>query len=292
MVAGGIGVSPFVAILRDLLQRYQRQQANLPSDVTLIWAVKNSEELQLLDLVSPASICPDYNQKFNLHIHPYITQEVEPVSLEANMETPDTQPQDAFKRSRILSSLYSVEGSKRPMSILVGTGSNLWISCSLLASLFGYIVVTILIHQFIVEPNKKKKIDEAEFSTGLPLWIQGLLNVASMILGVVIFGGSVVALWSIWSRFSSPSSKGDDELSSQQLLDSDDDSTTLANESGDHLVHPSNTHFGHRPNLKGDISRAFHFVKSVRHFQYTDSSLFIRPMLVCSHPLLGADERT
>jgi NAD(P)H-flavin reductase len=55
LVAGGIGVSPFVAILRDLLHRYQRDQPNLPSDVTLIWAVQKSEELQLLDLVSAST---------------------------------------------------------------------------------------------------------------------------------------------------------------------------------------------------------------------------------------------
>ena len=51
LVAGGIGVSPFVAIIRDLLQRYKRDQHNLPSHVTLIWAVQKSEELQLLDFL-------------------------------------------------------------------------------------------------------------------------------------------------------------------------------------------------------------------------------------------------
>jgi ferric-chelate reductase len=249
LVAGGIGVSPFVAILRDLLHRYQRDQPNLPSDVTLIWAVQKSEELQLLDLVSASTVCPDYNQKFNLHIHAFVTRETEPRTLEQNPETPDSNLQDHFQKSRILSSLTNVEASKRPLSILVGTGSNLWISAGLLASLLGYILASILVSRYVVEPHEKKGLEAPEFGSGVPLWVKGLFNFMNMILGVVLFGGAVIALWSFFGSKRSPA--GDDD-ESQLLLDSDDDGTTLANENGDRLVHPSNTQFGHRPNLRGN----------------------------------------
>lgn len=237
LVAGGIGVSPFVAILRDLLHRYQRDQANLPSDVTLIWAVQKSEELHLLDLVSASAICPRYKQLFNLEVHAYVTRESEP-------------PQSPPPNSRILSSLTSVEASKRPMSILVGTGSNFWISASLLASLFGYLLMTVLVSFYVVEPKEKKDLtldDAPNFGSGLPLWFKGLLNFLNMVSAVVIFGGAVMALWSYFGKTANIV----DEGAAQPLLDSDDDGTSLANESGDRLVHPLNTHFGHRPNLKG-----------------------------------------
>ena len=249
LVAGGIGVSPFVAILRDLLHRYQRDQPNVPSDVTLIWAVQKSEELQLLDLVSASTICPDYNQKFNLHVHAFVTRETEPRTIEQAPETPDSRLPDHFKKSRILSSLTNVEASKRPMSILAGTGSNFWISAGLLASLLGYLFAMMLVARYIVEPNEKKGLGEhPDFGSGVPLWIKGFFNFMSMVIGVVVFGGAVIALWSFMGRRGS--SPVDDEA--QMLLDSDDDGTTLANESGDRLVHPSNTQFGRRPNLRGN----------------------------------------
>lgn len=236
LVAGGIGVSPFVAILRDLLHRYQRDQANLPRDVTLIWAVQHSEELHLLDLVSASAICPRYKQLFNLEVQAYVTRESEP-------------PLEAPPNARILSSLTSVEAHKRPMSILVGTGSNFWMSASLLASLLGYLLMTVLVSFYVVEPKERKDLtldDGPNFGFGLPLWFKGLLNFLNMILAVVIFGGAVMALW---SYFGTKTAIVDDGAA-QPLLDSDDDGTSLANESGDRLVHPSNTHFGHRPNLK------------------------------------------
>ncbi|KAG0558552.1 hypothetical protein KC19_10G036900 [Ceratodon purpureus] len=247
LVAGGIGVSPFVAILRDLLHRYQRGQPNLPSDVTLIWAVQKSEELQLLDLVSASTICPDYNQKLNLHVHAFVTRETQPRTLEQAPETSDSNMPDHFKKSRILSSLTNVEASKQPLSILVGTGSNFWISAGLLASLLGYICASILVARYVVEPHEKRGVGAPEFGTGIPLWAKGFFNFMNMVLGVVVFGGAVFALW---SYFGNRGSSAVDDEGSRMLLDSDDDGTTLANESGDRLVHPSNTQFGHRPNLR------------------------------------------
>ncbi|KAH9556525.1 hypothetical protein CY35_07G033500 [Sphagnum magellanicum] len=242
MVAGGIGVSPFVAIIRDLLQRYQRRQNHLPTDVTLIWAVKKSEELQLLDLVSPSSICPQYDLKFNLKVHTFVTQEAEPVPLESGPQTTDRQQSDMFKKSRILSSLYDFEASKRPMSILVGTSSNLWVGMGLIASMLGYLFLeNLVVYSY-------EGFYHHSYNT-LPLWARGLFDIMSIILGVVCFGGSVIALWSIWYQFSKQKTEGDSK-STQPLLDADEDITTVANECGNQLVHPSNTQFGHRPDLK------------------------------------------
>lgn len=258
MVAGGIGVSPFVAIIRDLLQRYQRQQNHLPTDVTLIWAVKKSEELQLLDLVSPSSICPQYDLKFNLKVHTFVTQEAEPVPLESGPQTTDRQRCDMFKKSRILSSLYDFEASKRPMSILVGTSSNLWVGMGLLASMLGYwFLENLVVYSY-------EGFYHHSYNT-LPLWARGLFDIMSIILGVVCFGGSVIALWSIWYQFSKQKTEGDSK-STQPLLDADEDITTVANECGDQLIHPSNTQFGHRPDLKGTVSpspNTFHLPLSI-----------------------------
>jgi len=78
--------------------------------------------------------------------------------------------------------------------------------------------------------------------------LQGFFSVVSLVLGIVVFGGTVIALW----KRSDDQIKVVDSESTQRLINVDDDSTILANECGDHLVFPSDTHIGQRPNLKGD----------------------------------------
>jgi hypothetical protein len=241
LVAGGIGITPFIAILRDLLHRHQRQQPN-PRDLTLIWAVKKSKELQILDLVSLSSICPDYDMKLNLNVQLFVTQEeaeAEPVISHEHRITHTSGFKDVHyssKESCILSSLYNLEASKKPVSNLVGTGSVFWVGLSLIASFIGYIIV-------------RSFLDHCYYSHGRVSWsLQGFFSVVSLVLGTVVFGGTVVALW----KRSDDQIKVVDSESTQGLINVDDDSTILANECGDHLVFPSDTHIGQRPNLKGD----------------------------------------
>lgn len=249
LVAGGIGISPFVAVLRDLLQRYQRQQSNLPSNVHLIWAVQKSEELQLLDLIPASAICPDYRLKFNLQIHAFVTRESSPISLECKPEAPASHLVDQFKKSRILASVSNAEAFNKPMSMVAGTGSNLWITSCFLASLLGYIVVYFSIYYFVVQPFEQESAGDGKPREGLPRWVKGLFNVISLILGVAIFGGFVASLWNYLGRLHQGLSEIGDE-NSRLLSISNTEDTVYANESADCLVHPSNTHFGQRPNLR------------------------------------------
>lgn len=250
-MAGGIGISPFVALLRDLLQRHQRGQPNLPSNVHLIWAVQKSEELQLLDLIPASTICPDYKLKFNLQVHAFVTRETSPLSRERDPETQDLHQPDDFKRSRILASLNNAEALKRPMSIISGAGNNLWITACFLASLLGYIIVYLVINHFMVQPFEQVSAQDGSPSEGTSLWVKGLFNVISMVLGVLIFGGFVAALWNLLGSRVHQATSEIAEENTHLLSTSGYDGTVYANESADRLVHPSNTHFGFRPNLRG-----------------------------------------
>jgi ferric-chelate reductase len=77
-VAGGIGISPFLAILSDILHRVGEGKPCLPRNILLVWAVKRSNELSLLSTVDMESICPYFSDKLNLEIHIYVTRESEP----------------------------------------------------------------------------------------------------------------------------------------------------------------------------------------------------------------------
>lgn len=78
LVAGGIGITPFFAILSDILHRKRDGKACLPSKVLVVWAIKNSDELSLLSAIDIPSICPFFSKKLNLEIHIYVTRQSEP----------------------------------------------------------------------------------------------------------------------------------------------------------------------------------------------------------------------
>ncbi|KAL8116924.1 hypothetical protein AgCh_023198 [Apium graveolens] len=78
LVAGGIGISPFLAILNDILHRINKNKPCSPRKILIVWAVKKSTELPLLHSVDMASICPRFTDMLNLEIQTYVTRESEP----------------------------------------------------------------------------------------------------------------------------------------------------------------------------------------------------------------------
>lgn len=79
LIAGGIGISPFFAILSDILHRKRDGKACLPRKVLVIWAIKNSDELSLLSMINIPSIFPSFSKKLNLEINIYVTRQSEPL---------------------------------------------------------------------------------------------------------------------------------------------------------------------------------------------------------------------
>lgn len=77
-MAGGIGISPFLAILSDILHRINEGKSCLPRNVLIVWAVKKSNELSLLSNFYKESICPFFSDKLNLETFIYVTRETEP----------------------------------------------------------------------------------------------------------------------------------------------------------------------------------------------------------------------
>ncbi|KAF7143696.1 hypothetical protein RHSIM_Rhsim05G0110400 [Rhododendron simsii] len=78
LVAGGIGISPFLAILSDILHRINDKKPCLPRNVLVVWALKTSDELPLLYSLDMESICPVFSDTLNFEIQTYVTQESEP----------------------------------------------------------------------------------------------------------------------------------------------------------------------------------------------------------------------
>ncbi|KAI3445519.1 hypothetical protein Pfo_002184 [Paulownia fortunei] len=176
LVAGGIGISPFLAILSDVLHRINEGKPCLPKKILIIWAVKTSNELPLLQTVGMESICPTFSDTLNLEIQTYVTRESEP-SLEEG------------KAIEPVSSAVFPASKRCGMSVLVGTGNIIWSGIYIIVSTVGLVITVALLDILYINPYK---IDY--------WWYKGLLFMACMVVSVLLFGGLVIGLWHLWER--------------------------------------------------------------------------------------------
>ncbi|OWM79288.1 ferric reduction oxidase 7, chloroplastic-like [Punica granatum] len=176
LVAGGIGVSPFFAIMSDILHRVREGKPCLPSKVLLVWAIKKSNELPLLSTLDLESICPFSPNKLNLEVDIYITRESEPSLEEGNTGIAEN------------AHIFPVSNGGG-MSVLVGTGNNIWMGLYVMSTIVGFIVLMDLTGiYYIVDSNVTI------------WWYRGLLFLVGMLASVIVFGGLLVFLWSCWEK--------------------------------------------------------------------------------------------
>lgn len=229
LVAGGIGISPFVAILRDLLHRIKQCQIGLPRNVLLIWAVKKSKELYILDLVDAECICPVFANKISLKLQVYVTQELQPELEDGN-------------NANIVQFVSNPDTKTKPMSNLVGTGSgnNIWAGIYMISSIIGFVVTMALTKLYYIDRNESTS-----------WWSRGLSVILCMLLGTTIFGSLAVLLWnSRENKISKYQRKTDHNEESKETFQIYSHQKLVAAEGLEKLVNSSNTQYGHRPNFK------------------------------------------
>lgn len=83
LVAGGIGISPFLAILSDIIHRIEEGKPCMPKNVLVLWSVKKSNELSLLSAVDAQFISSSVSDKLHLDIQAFVTQESQPPLVRA-----------------------------------------------------------------------------------------------------------------------------------------------------------------------------------------------------------------
>ncbi|KVI01658.1 cytochrome b245, heavy chain [Cynara cardunculus var. scolymus] len=203
LVAGGIGISPFLAILSDILHRVRDRKPCMPRNVVIIWAVKRSQELPLLHSLDMESLCPTFNAKLNLEIQTYVTQESEPPLEEGEVQK--------YASSTVFSS-----PSQCGMSRLVGTGNTIWSGTYVMVSTIGLVVSLNLVNVFYINPY------DISYQ-----WYKGLLLLICMVASVIVFGGLVIGLWSFWDRISLAKENFWDEKKTDGMLHNE--STTHKN---------------------------------------------------------------
>eukprot|EP00897_Mesotaenium_endlicherianum_P006720 jgi/Mesen1/6076/ME000031S05350 len=224
LVAGGIGITPFLAIVRDLLTRHHLAQPDLPSSLTLVWAVKHEAELDALAGLTPALLCPG----------------VDSLQVEARVHVTSESAADPEQRQQ---AREAVEGRVRaveagtpvtPMVPLAGSDSPAATAAILLASLLGFLIFQGLFNHFVVFPAEGGVNGYVVF----PWWIRGLAVLVAMALGIVLFGGTVVAVWYCFERKELPKRDEGDEV---------DEEAYAARTSS--IVNPADIVYGSRPDV-------------------------------------------
>ncbi|KAK7331216.1 hypothetical protein VNO77_25434 [Canavalia gladiata] len=223
LVAGGIGLSPFLAILSDILHRVREGKPCQPRNILVVWAVKKSDELPLLSTIDMETICPSFSDKVNIDIHIYVTRELYPPVEEGYIYKP-------------IKSSFCPMASDSGMSVLVGTGHNFWSGLYVISSTIGFVIFMFLLYNYHINPS------------GIKIWwYKGLLFVICMVAGVVIFGGFVVGLWHIWEKRSSmkdrPNNVTIDEIQQTGTLGPKDPSQ-------DNIAKSTIIRYGSRPDFK------------------------------------------
>ncbi|KAF7130024.1 hypothetical protein RHSIM_Rhsim10G0099300 [Rhododendron simsii] len=222
---GGIGISPFLAILSDILHRINDRKPCLPRNVLIIWAVKNSDELPLLYGLDMESICPFFSDMLNLEIQTYVTRESEP-PLEEGIVT------------KSVSSFGFPVRNTCGISVLVGTGNITWSGLYVILSTIGFVLSVGLLQTFYIN------------AFGISSWwYKGLLFVACMVGSPIIFGGVVVGLWHIWER--KTSAKESDEDDGQNVGTMQNNQPSAQKESSEDYAATSNSiRYGRRPDFE------------------------------------------
>ncbi|KAF7801288.1 ferric reduction oxidase 7, chloroplastic-like [Senna tora] len=221
LVAGGIGLTPFLAILSDILHRVRDGKPCSPRNILLVWAMRKSDELPLLSTIDMEAICPGYSNKVNIDVHIYVTRESEPPLEEGCVYKPKK------------SSLCPMP-SVCPMSVVVGTGDIVWSGLYMFSSTVGFLILLGLLDIFYINPS------------GIEAWwYKGLLLIVCMVASVIIFGGLVVALWLRWEKQSYTSENSDDAKVIEQNV-----TAALEDPSPQNGTNSFVTRYGSRPDFK------------------------------------------
>ena len=152
------------------------------------------------------------------------------------------------------------------MSILVGTGHNIWSGLYFISSMAGFVILMGLLDIFYINPFN--------ISTW---WYKGLLFVACMVASVFIFGGFVVGLWHIWERRISAKEQCEDN---RLQVDKVEHTETVADKDSDQesLANLTSIRYGARPDFNGmPLGHVFsHFKYTIHEVEEYSSSLLNR----------------
>ncbi|KAI5070347.1 hypothetical protein GOP47_0014690 [Adiantum capillus-veneris] len=198
LVSGGIGVTPILAILQDILHRHKRadgQFMHLPTSIEVYHLVRTTEELCVLNNIDPNHIFPNYEKLgLNIRVHAYVTSKQIDATLankgESNAALDLTEWDGANWNSTIRTISPTAYTKPQGISSFAAIGDTKWIASITILSILGYFVLSGLSYLYIVKTTNGP----------FPNYSRAHMVVGCMLLGILLFGGGVLMIWSYYTK--------------------------------------------------------------------------------------------
>ncbi|XVF49310.1 hypothetical protein PTKIN_Ptkin04bG0001100 [Pterospermum kingtungense] len=241
LVAGGIGITPFLSILHEINAAGQdRCRYRLPSTIQLIYIVKKSQDISLLKSVS--SLLQNHpSQKWNLKLKVFVTQEKQSGATAAEILNETSQVQTVQF------------GTKGPIYAIHGPESLFWIAA--LAGITSIVfLVFLIIFNHIFVPSEKRSVHSSKLVVSStkkapqeksPSWVADVLIIVSFIMSLACT--TLIATILRWRRLKKEIPPLVPSMEENLKEPSSVETTGVVEE---HEVH-----FGGRPNLEDVFSK-------------------------------------
>lgn len=230
MISGGSGITPFISMIREIIFQSTKPGAQIPN-ILLICAFKNSEDLDILDLILPISTTQTELTKLNIQIEAYITS-----------EKAQTEKEDKNKDQTVW---FKPNPNDSPITAPLGPNSWLWLGAIISSSFVMFLLLLGVITRYYIYPKEHNgMVYDWTLKT---LWDMFLVCIS------IFVGTSIVMLWQ--KRLDRREGKQIQHVEVPTPMPSP--GSWLGNEEREleslphqSLVQATKVHFGERPNLK------------------------------------------
>ncbi|KDO69496.1 hypothetical protein CISIN_1g005126mg [Citrus sinensis] len=191
LVAGGIGITPFLSILQEIASAQSNRKYRFPSKVQLIYVIKSSQEICLLNSISPL-LSNQQSKKWHLTLKVFVTQE-EQSSVTVREVLNDLSLVRAVRFGT--QSNYAVNGLESLiwMAALVGITSILFVIFLISLNHIFVPVEKKLPSEKLAAPSEKVVSKEKT-----PSWVADLIILSSFIIAIT--GSTLMAILLRWRR--------------------------------------------------------------------------------------------
>ncbi|KAK9108212.1 hypothetical protein Syun_024223 [Stephania yunnanensis] len=221
LLAGGVGITPFLSILQEIASTQDRNKSALPKKVQLIYAVKKSQDITLLRPILPL-LANQIEDQLHLRIKIFVTQELKSAT---NLRELLNELTDQIQTVNF----ESINCVAR------GIESFIWLAAiALLSSIKFMISLVSLDHAFLRSEKRASKKKS-------PSWFTDILLLCSFVIAII--SGTFIVAITRWRKM-----RNDARPVYQKPIEG----TDLGSIESSYELEEHEVHYGRRPDF-GDV---------------------------------------